>query len=159
MWNWISSNLKLDFFNCDIGLLPMWNWLSSKVRLIFFQYTIWLLLMWNLIFSTVQLIFFLNLVVWYRLVLMLFTLTLTHGMDLDSWYNLRLKALALDQVLFLPPCSTNGLASNILCSLGTWDELIVTLFCFLSLFVYLSSHTLWHKTHTVTLINQLMFET
>ena len=36
--------------------------------------------------------FFLNLIVWYRLGFMV--LTFTHGIDFDSWYKIRLKALA-----------------------------------------------------------------
>ena len=38
-----------------------------------------------------------------------------------------------DQALFFPPCLTTGLVSNILCSLGTWDEMIVTSCGFLGL--------------------------
>ena len=59
-----------------------------------------------------------------------------------------------DQALFFPPCSTTGLASTPLCSLGTWDKMNVTLFGFKGLLDRLIRHT----PHTVTLVTLLVFE-
>ena len=52
MWNWISSNVKLDLFQCEIGFcsnvkfdlfrcqigfVPVWNWICSIVKLDLFK--------------------------------------------------------------------------------------------------------------------------
>ena len=82
LWYWISSNIKFDFFKCEVGFLQMWYWISSSKK-------IGLLFIWNQIFISVKLDFVLSLIVWYRLGFMV--LTLTHGIDFDSFYELRLK--------------------------------------------------------------------
>ena len=84
IWHYISSNVKLDFFICKIGFFPIWNWISSKAKFYFFQCEIGflliklgLLLIWNRTFITVKLDFFLILIVWQRLGFNV--LTWTHG--------------------------------------------------------------------------------
>ena len=61
--------MKLDFFNYDIGLLPILNWLSSKVKLDFFQFKIGFLIEFLIEFLPKP----------YSMVY-----TWIHGIDLDS---------------------------------------------------------------------------
>ena len=58
----ISSNVKLDFFQCEIGFLSMSHWISYNVKLDFFQCQLEFLLMSNLISSSVKLDFFQSLI-------------------------------------------------------------------------------------------------
>ena len=47
MWNWISSNVILDVFQCKIRFLPIWQWISFNVKLDFFICDIGFLPIWN----------------------------------------------------------------------------------------------------------------
>ena len=96
-WNWISSNVKLDFFQCRIRYLKIWHWISSNVKWDFFICDITFLAIWNLISLKVKFVFFqceIGFLPIKNLLLFIWNWSLTHGIDFDSWYKLRIKALA-----------------------------------------------------------------